>query len=64
MFDRIKLLVLLQLSDKFKFKKIDDIKKFVAKIGLIILRHGLKKKKMVEVEYLNPINISIYKVIK
>ena len=37
MFDRIKLLVLLQLSDKFKFRKIDDVKKFIAKIGLIVL---------------------------
>ena len=37
MLNRIKLLTLLQLSDKIKFKKIDNVKKFLAKVGLTVL---------------------------
>lgn len=37
MLKRIKLLMLLQMSDKFKIKKVDNVKKFIARIGLITL---------------------------
>ena len=37
MLKRIKLLMLLQMSDKIKFKKVDNIKKLLAKIGLLVL---------------------------
>ena len=37
MLKRIKLLTLLQLSDKFKLKKVDNIKKLLGKIGLFSL---------------------------
>ena len=37
MLNRIKLLMLLQLSDKFKFKKVDNVKKLLARIGIAAL---------------------------
>ena len=37
MLKRIKLLMLLQMSDKFKIKKVDNVKKLIARIGLITL---------------------------
>ena len=37
MFNRIKTLMLLQLSDRFKIKKVDNVPKFLAKIGLALL---------------------------
>lgn len=37
MFQRIKILALMQMSDKYKFKKIDNIKKFIAQILLRVL---------------------------
>ena len=37
MFKRIKILALLQLSDRFKFKKVDNVKKLIAKIGIMAL---------------------------
>ena len=37
MFNRIKTLMLLQLSDRFKIKKVDNVKKLIAKIGLAVL---------------------------
>ena len=37
MFNRIKTLMLLQLSDRFKIKKVDNVPKLLAKIGLALL---------------------------
>lgn len=37
MFNRIKTLVLLQLSNRFKFKKTDNVKKLIAKIAILTL---------------------------
>ena len=37
MFNRIKTLMLLQLSDRFKIKKVDSVPKLLAKIGLALL---------------------------
>ena len=41
MFNRIKILTLLQLSNRFKFKKIDNVKKFIAKVAILTLGVGL-----------------------
>ena len=37
MLNRLKLLMLLQMSDKIKFKKVDNVKKLLGRIGIILL---------------------------
>lgn len=41
MLKRIRLLMLLQLSNRFKFKKVDNVKKLIARIGIMALGIGI-----------------------